>query len=103
MKNLCKFNDIFGDIKHMTYRTITIIIIGITFTLNRILAQVTLADFGYPDEGYSRNALCALNLISRFLLTISFIYLYIFSLILLNGTGVVKVWTNLYVKRYRTA
>ena len=24
MKNLCKFNDIFGDIKHMSYRTITI-------------------------------------------------------------------------------
>ena len=72
MKNLCKFNDIFGDIKHMTYRTITIIIIGITFTLNRILAQVTLADFGY--EGYSRNALCALILISTFLLTISFIF-----------------------------
>ena len=79
------------------------VLLRLTFTLNRILAQVTLADFGYPDEGYSRNALCALNLISTFLLTISFIYLYIFSLILLNGTGVVKVWTNLYVKRYRTA
>jgi hypothetical protein len=79
------------------------VLLRLTFTLNRILAQVTLADFGYPDEGYSRNALCALNLISTFLLTISFIYLYIFSLILLNGTGVVKVWTNPYVKRYRTA
>jgi hypothetical protein len=79
------------------------VLLRLTFTLNRILAQVTLADFGYPDEGYSRNALCALNLISTFLLTISFIYLYIFSLILLNGTGVVKVWTNPYVERYRTA
>ena len=48
MGDLCKFNDIFVILnKYMTYRTIKIIIIGITFTLNRILAQVTLTDFGY--------------------------------------------------------